>query len=105
MRDSGVGIFFFRKPVLLNLRFAINEPLPRGYTVISCAFLMRFGHNLPNKWPKNGLFLRIKKSQTQYMVGARVILFLLMRLKIDRGLNRERERQRQRQRERERERG
>ena len=80
MRDNGVGIFFFRKPVLLNLRFAINEPLPRGYTVIFCAFLMRFGHNLPNKWPKNGLFLRIDKSQTQYMVGARDILFLLMRL-------------------------
>ena len=66
--------------MLLNLRFAINEPLSRGYPVIFCAFLTIFGHNLPNKWQKNGLFLRIKKSQTQYMVGARVILFLLMRL-------------------------
>ena len=64
--------------MLLNLRFAINEPLPQGYAVIFYVFLTRFGHNLPNKWPKNGLFLRIKKSQTQYMVGARVILFLLM---------------------------
>jgi len=78
MRDNGVGIFFFRKPVLLNLRFAINEPLPQGDAVIFCAFFMRFGHNLPNKWPKNGLFMRFKKSQTQDMVGARGILFLLM---------------------------
>ena len=82
--------------MLLNLRFAINEPLPQRYAVIFCAFLMRFGHNLPNKWPKNELFLRNEKSQTQYMVGAREILFLLMKRERDRGMNRERQRQRQR---------
>ena len=64
--------------MLFNLRFAINEPLSQGYTVIFCVFLKRFGNNLPNKWPKNGLFSRFKKCQTQYMVGARDILFLLM---------------------------
>ena len=64
--------------MVLIFRFAINEPLSRGYTVIFCAFLMRFGHNLPNKWPTNEIFLSIDKSQKQYMVGARDILFLLM---------------------------
>ena len=64
MRNNGVGIFFFRKPVLLVLYFAINEPLPRRYTVIFCAFLTRFGQKLPNKCSKNEVFLRIKKSQT-----------------------------------------
>ena len=57
--------------MLLNLRFAINEPLPQGYTVIFCVFLMRFCYNLPTKWPKMSFFWRIDKSQKQYMVGAR----------------------------------
>lgn len=73
--------------MLLILFFATNEPLPRGYTVIFCAFLTRFGQNSGNKWPKNGLFLRIKKSEKHYVVGARVILFLVMILKRDGDMN------------------